>query len=506
MKAFTEAGLATPILRAVTEQGYQKPTPIQQHVIPALLENKDILGIAQTGTGKTAAFVLPILQKLVVSGEVPEAKHCSALILVPTRELANQVKENIDNYSKYLEISSTVILGGVKPNPQIRAMAPGLDIIIATPGRLEDHMRNEAVSLAKTSMVVLDEADQMLDLGFAPAIRRILKAVAPERQTILLSATMPTQIRRLAKEFLSQPEEISVAPASKPIERIEQSVAMVNSSGKRQKLVEILKDLTIERAIVFTRTKRGADRVSQQLVKAGFDAAAIHGNKSQRQRENVLNAFRGEGCNILVATDVAARGIDIPGVSHVINYELPNVPEAYVHRIGRTARAGKSGVAISLCDPSEHEYLRDIEKLIGQKLKSGVYDDCEPLPGGAFDPVTAASRGKNNATRRARQSPSGSKPSSGRSYKKAPVKSNSPQEKQASTSKTTQGRKPSFKQAGKTAGNSNNNSANKSKTNADTGVKAKTSRATRNKVERPAKGTRRASSSRRATGNRQRRP
>lgn len=370
LKAFTDLGLAEALLKALTAEGYSEPTPIQSSVIPAMIASRDILGIAQTGTGKTAAFVLPLLQRIAASRQAVPAKRCGALILAPTRELAAQIADSVTAYGRFLKITSTVIVGGVKPGPQIRAVADGIDIVIATPGRLLDHVSSGVLQLDRVQTIVLDEADQMLDLGFAPAIRKVMAALPRERQTVLLSATMPGAIRSLARDFLKDPKECSVAPVSRPIERIDQRVVHLKKDAKRARLVELLKSGGVERAIVFTRTKRGADKVCQHLAKAGLSSSAIHGNKSQGQRERALAAFRKGGSPILVATDIAARGIDIDDVSHVINYELPNVPEAYVHRIGRTARAGKSGIAISLCEPAERDLLRDIEKLTGVPLRS----------------------------------------------------------------------------------------------------------------------------------------
>lgn len=365
LKHFNELGLAEPILRAVSAEGYTNPTPIQAGVIPAMIAGHDIVGIAQTGTGKTASFVLPILHKVHEIGRPPRPKSCRALILTPTRELSAQIADGIKAYGKNVRHHATVVVGGARPGPQVKAMACGLDILVATPGRLEDHMRSGAIRLDETTVVVLDEADQMLDLGFMPAIRRIMAALPKERLTALLSATMPKQIRALADDFLNNPMEISVAPASKPIERIEQSVRHMSKGEKRAALVDILKGKDVERAIIFTRTKHGANKVSQYIEDAGIPSGAIHGNKSQSQREKTLLAFRKGSVPVLVATDIAARGIDVDGVSHVVNFELPNVAEVYVHRIGRTARAGNTGIAISLCDETERGYLRDIEKLTG---------------------------------------------------------------------------------------------------------------------------------------------
>ncbi len=363
---FQSLGLSKPLLRAVSAAGYDNPTPIQKAAIPALLEKRDIVGIAQTGTGKTAAFVLPLLDQISNSFERPAPNTCDMLILAPTRELAAQIHENVRLYGKYVEMTSTIIVGGVKPGKQVRALSRGISVLVATPGRLEDLQSTGAISLHATKAVVLDEADQMMDMGFIPAIRRIMKSLPKKRQTILFSATMPKQIRSLANDFLHRPEEIAVTPASKPVDRINQSVIAVAKADKRQKLVEVLKGQEFERAIVFSRTKHGANKIARHLEQAGITADAIHGNKSQNQRERTLSGFKSGEISVLVATDIAARGIDIGGVSHVINFDLPNVPEAYVHRIGRTARAGASGVAISFCDVEERDLLRDIEKLIGR--------------------------------------------------------------------------------------------------------------------------------------------
>ena len=377
MTDFDSLGLAEPVLRAVAAEGYQTPTPIQNEVIPNMLAGRDILGIAQTGTGKTAAFVLPLLNAISDSQRKTQPKTYRALILVPTRELAAQVADSIRTYGKIVRPTTAVVVGGLRPQPQKRALAPGVDIVVATPGRLEDHLGSGAMRLDRTTTVVLDEADQMLDLGFAPAIRRILEQLPAQRQTVLLSATMPKQIRKLARDYLNRPEEIAVAPVSRPIDRIEQSILWTEKAAKRDRLVELLAERDVERAFVFTRTKHGADRVNRHLGRAGLSAAAIHGDKSQGQRDRALGAFRKDRVKILVATDIAARGIDIDGVSHVFNFDLPNVPEAYVHRIGRTARAGASGVAVSLCDPSERGLLKDIERLIGRDFGAGGYVDPE---------------------------------------------------------------------------------------------------------------------------------
>lgn len=402
---FSELSLAKPILKALAEADYEAATPIQAQVIPAMTGGRDVLGVAQTGTGKTASFVLPLLQKIAENSAQPVPKGCSALILAPTRELASQIADSIKVYGRHIRHSRTVIVGGAKPGPQIRAMARGVDIVVATPGRLMDHMQSGAVRLDQTHTVVLDEADQMMDLGFLPAIRKILARTSKDRQTVLLSATMPKQIRSLAQDFLSDPVEVSVAPQSTPIERIQQKVLLVQQPQKARALLDILKNNDVESAIIFTRTKRGADKVNRMLQQADIESEALHGNKSQGQRTRALNGFREGRINILVATDIAARGIDVDGVTHVFNYELPNIPESYVHRIGRTARAGKSGIAISFCDSGEREYLRDIERLIGMRLVDADDDD---------DPDTRApsslkgrggqkSRGKSKGPARAKR-------------------------------------------------------------------------------------------------------
>lgn len=392
MTQFSQLGLAEPILRAVAAEGYETPTPIQAGVIPAMRDGRDVVGVAQTGTGKTAAFVLPLLHALSQMRGRPQPKTARVLVLAPTRELAAQIANNAKAYGRHLRLSHAVVVGGVKHGPQIRALSRGVDLLIATPGRLEDHLREHNLRLDALTAIVLDEADQMLDLGFFPAIRRIMNQTPNPRQTILLSATMPPPIRALADEFLSDAVEIAVAPQSTPIERITQSVIPAQGAEKRAKLIETLRGAEVESAIVFTRTKRGADRVADHLEAAGLAAGAIHGNKSQSQRVRTLDAFREGRLHILVATDIAARGIDVDGVSHVVNFELPNVPESYVHRIGRTARAGASGVAVSLVDGEEVKLLRAIEKLIGFRIDGG-----ETLGGGRDG---GPKRARPNAPRR----------------------------------------------------------------------------------------------------------
>ena len=412
MAKFQDLGLAEPILRALAQQGYGTPTPIQSKVIPAMISGKDILGIAQTGTGKTAAFALPLLQQIAINRRAVPGGRCRFLILVPTRELASQVADNIRSYANFTRLSVALVIGGVRPGPQAAALSRGPEIVVATPGRLEDHMAAGAVSLSDTETLVLDEADQMLDLGFMPAVRRIIGKLPERRQTVLLSATMPKQIRSLARDILRNPTEISVAPQSRPIERIDQQVMHVDRSQKREVLTTYLKQPEVARAIVFTRTKRGADRVHKHLQNAGLATASIHGNHSQNQRQRALDGFRSGRIEILVATDVAARGIDVDDISHVVNFELPNVAEAYVHRIGRTARAGKAGVALALCDNEERGLLRDIEKLIGRRLDvAGASPSPTEVritaPGrqGGQPPQRTTEREKNNRPNRHRRRP-----------------------------------------------------------------------------------------------------
>jgi len=366
--SFTNLGLADAILRALTDADHSDPTPIQAQAIPELLAGRDLLGIAQTGTGKTAAFALPILQKLSGQQRRNGARGPRALVLAPTRELAIQIGEAFRTYGRHLRLRQTVIVGGVNQNRQIQALRGGVDILIATPGRLLDLMNQRHVALGAVDFFVLDEADRMLDMGFVRDVRKIAASLPAARQSLLFSATMPAEIGRLAGELLRNPQRIEVAPQSTPAGRLEQRVYHVETAGKRDLLVDILGDASLARVIVFTRTKHRANRVAEHLEKCGIEADAIHGNKSQGARQRALARFRSGDARVLVATDIAARGIDVDGVSHVINYELPNESESYVHRVGRTARAGAAGVALSFCDGSERGYLRDIERLIGTRL------------------------------------------------------------------------------------------------------------------------------------------
>ncbi len=368
MTDFASLGLAEPILRAVTAEGYTTPTPIQAQTIPYLLEGRDVLGIAQTGTGKTASFMLPILHHFSQDRKKAPSRGCRALILAPTRELAAQIADSARIYGKFVGISVAVVVGGVGHSPQIKALARGVDVLVCTPGRLLDHLGTGAARLDSTEIVVLDEADHMLDLGFLVPIRKILRHLPTQRQNCFFSATMPAQIGKLAEEMLHEPAKVAVTPMATTAEKVKQAVVLIEAERKRDLLVELLGDTAFQRTLVFTRTKHGADKVVKHLESAGVAAAAIHGNKSQGQRERALGGFKSGEIRTLIATDIAARGIDVEGVTHVINYDLPDVPEAYVHRIGRTARAGASGMAIAFCDNSERHLLRDIEKTTRQQI------------------------------------------------------------------------------------------------------------------------------------------
>jgi len=366
--SFSELGLAAPLMRALEEAGYETPTPIQAQSIPTVLAGRDLLGIAQTGTGKTAAFALPILHRLAQKGGRPPRGGCRALVLSPTRELSAQIAESFRTYGKHLGLSVGVVFGGVPQGPQRRLLSGGVDVLVATPGRLQDHLDGGIARLDRVEVLVLDEADQMLDKGFLPAIRRLVRVLPAQRQTLFFSATMPTEIGKLAAELLNDPARVEVAPVATTAERVAQRVIHVEGARKRGLLASLLRAEGVGRTLVFARTKHGADRVVKQLAQDGLTANAIHGNKSQGQRERALLEFRTGEAPILVATDIAARGIDVDGVTHVVQYDLPDVPESYVHRIGRTARAGASGEAIALCAPEEIEKLWAVEKLIRQPI------------------------------------------------------------------------------------------------------------------------------------------
>ena len=363
---FNELKLEKNILKALKEAGYSEPTPIQQQAIPPVLEGRDLMGCAQTGTGKTCAFAVPIIQRLAKS----EGKKGTirALILTPTRELALQIYENVCQYARYMPCSAAVIFGGVSQVPQVEAIERGVDILIATPGRLWDLMGQKIVKLDKAEFFVLDEADRMLDMGFFPDVKRIVKFLPKKRQTLLFSATIPAEIADLAEKMLHEPEHISVTPSAKPADKIEQQLYFVEKQEKRELLPDIIRQSNVHQVLVFTRTKHGADRVARDLNRAGIKTKSIHGDKSQNQRQRALADFKECKIAVLVATDIAARGIDISELPLVINFDLPNIPETYVHRIGRTGRAGQEGTAISFCDRSERPYLADIEKLTGIRI------------------------------------------------------------------------------------------------------------------------------------------
>ena len=368
LKSFDGFGLNDAIARAIAEQNYATPTPIQVQTIPIAMSRRDVIGIAQTGTGKTAAFALPILHLLGANPHPPERKGCRVLVLSPTRELSGQILDSFRTYGRHLRIQTALAIGGVPMGAQVRALLGGVDVLVATPGRLLDLVKSNALRLGGVEFLVLDEADRMLDMGFIHDIRKIVAKLPAQRQTLLFSATMPDAIAQLAAQLLRDPARVAVTPAASTVERIEQRIVHVDRAAKPSVLVEILRREAVDRALIFTRTKHGADKVVRGLVKAGITAQAIHGNKSQPQRERVLAAFRRGDVKTLVATDIAARGIDVDGISHVVNFDLPHVAETYVHRIGRTARAGAEGVAISLCDREELPLLRDIEKLIGKSI------------------------------------------------------------------------------------------------------------------------------------------
>ena len=365
---FESFGLNKALLQALTTEGYTTPTPIQAQAIPSVMTGKDLLGIAQTGTGKTAAFALPILHRLAENRTVPLPRTTRCLVLSPTRELATQIADSFKAYGRHLGFKVAVVFGGVKYGPQERALQGGLDVLVATPGRLLDHMQQKTLDLSSTEIFVLDEADQMLDLGFVKPIRQIVARIPAKRQNLFFSATMPSEIGKLAGELLKEPVKVQVTPQSTTVERINQSVIHIEQGRKRALLTEMFADPNYTRCLVFTKTKHGADKVAAYLEAGGVQAGAIHGNKSQPQRERTLAAFKAGKLRVLVATDIAARGIDVDGVSHVVNFELPFVPEAYVHRIGRTARAGKDGSAVSFVAGDEMKLLRDIEKVTRQKI------------------------------------------------------------------------------------------------------------------------------------------
>src|SRR4051794_24658801 len=365
LTSFQDFGLADPISRALKEENYLTPTPIQAQTIPLAITGRDVVGIAQTGTGKTAAFALPILHRILENRIKPQPKACRVLVLSPTRELSGQILDSFNAYGRHIRLTSTLAIGGVPMGRQVRAIMPGVEVLVATPGRLLDLVQSNGLKLGQVEFLVLDEADRMLDMGFINDIRKIVAKLPIKRQTLFFSATMPKDIAELADAMLRDPVRVAVTPVSSTVERIQQRIIQVDFSAKPAFLAQLLKQEQVNRALVFTRTKHGADKVVKTLEKAGIPASAIHGNKSQNHRERTLAQFRTGEIRTLVATDIAARGIDVDGITHVINFDLPNVPETYVHRIGRTARAGAEGTAISLVAGGEElAYLRDIERLI----------------------------------------------------------------------------------------------------------------------------------------------
>jgi len=419
---FNQLGLSKAVLSALDAKGYTVPTPIQAQAIPPLLEGKDLLGIAQTGTGKTLAFIAPSIDRLIASGKRAQPRGCRMLVLAPTRELAAQIAESAKAYSKGQPISVATVFGGTSVHKNKVDLARGVDILVATPGRLVDLLDQHYLILLGIEIFVLDEADQMMDLGFIHALKRIVRELPSKRQSLFFSATMPKTIRDLAGQFLrSDPVEVKVTPVATTAERVEQSVTFVNQAEKQSLLTMLVRDPAVERALIFTRTKHGADRVVKLLAGNGIAANAIHGNKSQPQRERALGEFKAGKVKLLIATDIAARGIDVSGVSHVFNFELPNVPEQYVHRIGRTARAGKDGIAISFCADDERPYLKDIEKLTRQKVT------VVPLPADFMNesgkikstrsPVSISRDEENGRNGRAMQNQRGARPTGGNSQR-----------------------------------------------------------------------------------------
>ncbi len=404
LNSFNDFGLAEPITRALAEEKYVTPTPIQAQSIPLLLTRRDLIGIAQTGTGKTAAFALPILNHLATNRRRPERKTCRVLVLSPTRELSGQILDSFRAYGRHLRLETTLAIGGVPMGRQIRALSNGVDVLVATPGRLLDLVQSHALRLDRIDTFVLDEADRMLDMGFIQDIRKIIAKLPTDRQTLLFSATMPQDIAELARQMLRDPARVAVTPVAATADRVDQRVIHLDRSAKPAMLTDLLKKEPVDRALIFTRTKHGADKVVRGLNKDGIAAEAIHGNKSQNQRERVLADFRQGRIKTLVATDIAARGIDVDGISHVINFDLPNIPESYVHRIGRTARAGAEGIAISLVSADELPFLRDIHKLIRMEIPA-TGEPVAARPGQR--PQQPARNGNGNGRHRPQQGRNG---------------------------------------------------------------------------------------------------
>jgi len=409
--SFENLNLIEPILKALKTEGYTTPTPIQEQSIPIILERKDLLGCAQTGTGKTAAFAIPILQ-ILEGGKIydkgPRAIKC--LILTPTRELAIQIGDSFAAYGRHTGMKHAVIFGGVSQGSQVSALKSGVDILIATPGRLLDLINQKFVHLHYLKIFVLDEADRMLDMGFIHDVKKIITKIPQKRQTLFFSATMPDEIQKLANTILVNPEKVEVTPVSSTADTIDQSLFFVEKNDKKKLLIHILNDKSIKSALIFSRTKHGADKITKDLIKAGIKTEAIHGNKSQNARQKALSNFKSGQIKALIATDIAARGIDIDELSHVINFELPNIPETYVHRIGRTGRAGSSGIAYSFCDEEEMEYLKDIQKLIGREIPI-VEDQPYHMRGASFI-MSKSTKKKGGSAKKPNQS-SGNTPMSG---------------------------------------------------------------------------------------------
>ncbi|WP_406684011.1 DEAD/DEAH box helicase [Seonamhaeicola sp. MEBiC1930] len=392
--SFNSLGLSAALLKAISKQGYTKPSPIQQKAIPLILEGKDVLASAQTGTGKTAGFTLPMLQKLS-QGQSMRKRPIRALVLTPTRELAAQVHNNVKAYSAFLDIRSAVIFGGVNQKPQVATIRNGVDMLIATPGRLLDLQNQGLLSLAKIEILVLDEADRMLDMGFLRDIKKVISLVPDRRQNLLFSATFSKEIKNLASTFLHQPVLVEATPENSTVEAIDQKVYRVAKTKKTGLIIKLISDGNWKQVLVFTRTKHGANRLCKKMVSAGISAAAIHGNKSQGARTRALAGFKRGTIRVLVATDIAARGLDIPLLPHVVNFELPNISEDYVHRIGRTGRAGASGEAVSLVSADETSYLRSIEKLVDLKIPVEVLEGFEPDPNASIQPIKRNQGGGN---------------------------------------------------------------------------------------------------------------
>ncbi len=411
--SFENLGLSEALLKAVSKKGYTTPSPIQEKAIPKILEGRDVLASAQTGTGKTAGFTLPMLQ--ILAKEEPQRKRkIRALILTPTRELAAQVYDNVREYSEYLDLRSTVIFGGVNQNPQVRTLRQGVDILIATPGRLLDLENQRLLSLSDVEFLVLDEADRMLDMGFLRDIKKVLSLVPKQRQNLLFSATFSKEIKTFARDLLHNPVLVEATPENTTAEKVEQMMYRVDKSRKTDLTIKFIKDGDWDQVLIFTRTKHGANRLSQKLEKAGISSSAIHGNKTQNARTKALSGFKKGSIRVLVATDIAARGLDIPLLPHVINYELPNVPEDYVHRIGRTGRAGASGEAISLVGLDEKDYVRGIERLLDMKIPKETVEGFEPTDTLASLEEAKAQQGSGRPDRRGGRNNSKPKPKGNR--------------------------------------------------------------------------------------------